>query len=122
VVRLTGLVIAAIVLLATATTSPTSAGGVSITPAAGAQGDVFTIAGEGLQAGLALDINFISPEQNVFSTAIIGKVVIVDPQGNFLFEVVPARDFAGSSFGTWTVQVCVTQTDDCVQTTFEITS
>ena len=96
------------------------AGGVSITPSAGSQADTFTVAGEGLPAGLALDVNFISPEGTVFSTAALNKVVVVDPDGDFEFSVDPATDFAGSGFGTWTVQVCTTGTDDCVQTTFEI--
>ena len=96
------------------------AAGVSITPAAGSQTDTFTVAGEGLPAGLALDVNFISPEGTVFSTAAINKVVVVDPDGDFELSVDPATDFPGTGFGSWTVQVCTSGTNDCVQTTFDI--
>ena len=97
-----------------------SAASVTISPAAGNQADTYTIEGEGLQPGLALDINFVSPSGEVFSTAALNKVVVVDGDGDFEFEVVPADDFQGQPAGTWTVQVCVTGTDDCVQTTFRI--
>ena len=98
------------------------AANVSITPAGGGQSDTFTVAGDGLQPGLALDINFKSPEGNVFSTALLNQVVVVDPDGTFTFEFVPVEEFTGSSLGTWLVQVCVTQTNDCVQSTFQIAS
>ncbi len=97
-----------------------SAASITIEPAAGTQADTYTIAGEGLQPGLALDINFVSPSEEVFSTAALNKVVVVDSDGDFEFEVVPADEFKGQPAGTWTVQVCVTGTDDCVQTTFRI--
>ena len=97
-----------------------SAASITIDPAAGDHTDVYTIAGEGLQPGLALDINFVSPSEEVFSTAVLNKVVVVDADGDFSFEIVPAEEFKGQPAGTWTVQVCVTGTDDCVQTTFKI--
>lgn len=100
--------------------APADAAGVSITPASGNQSETFTIAGEGLTPGMALDINFKSPSGEVFSTAALNKVVIVDPDGDFAFEVVPASEFAGQPAGNWLVQVCVTGTDQCVQTDFNI--
>jgi hypothetical protein len=99
-----------------------SAANVSINPAGGSQTDTFTVAGDGLQPGLALDINFKSPEGNLFSTSALNQVVIVDPDGTFRFEFVPVDEFKGSSLGTWLVQVCITQTDDCVQGTFQVAS
>ena len=95
---------------------------VSITPGAGPQTETFVVSGEGLQPGLALDVNFISPEGNVFSTAALNKVVVVDADGDFELGVTPAVDFAGSSAGTWTVQVCVSGTNDCIQGTFDISA
>lgn len=100
----------------TASAEPT----VSITPAAGSPLDTFTVGGVGLPAGLALDINFVAPEGTVYSTAAMNKVVVVDPSGNFEFSVDPKVDFADSNTGTWTVQVCASGTDNCVQTTFNI--
>jgi hypothetical protein len=50
--------------------------GVTIAPARGAQSDTFTVAGNGLSAGLALDINFSSPGGIVFSTATQNQVVV----------------------------------------------
>lgn len=100
--------------------APVSAQGVSITPAVGDETDTFTVAGEGLPPGLALDVNFVSPSGQVFSTAALNKVVVVDGDGEFGMDVTPATDFAGQPSGTWTVQVCVTGTNDCVQTTFQI--
>jgi hypothetical protein len=100
--------------------APASAASVSITPPNGDQNDTFTVSGEGLQPGLALDINFKSPGGTVFSTAAMNKVVIVDGDGDFSLDILPARDFAGESEGSWMVQVCVTGTDDCVQTDFQI--
>ena len=97
-----------------------SAASITIEPAAGNQSDAFTIAGEGLQPGLALGINFVSPSEEVFSTAALNKVVVVDSDGDFAFDIVPAEEFQGQPAGTWTVQVCVAGTDDCVQTTFRI--
>ena len=97
-----------------------SAASITIEPASGDQTDTYTIAGEGLQPGLALDINFVSPSNEVFSTAALNKVVVVDADGDFEFEIVPADEFQGQPAGTWTVQVCVAGTDDCVQTTFRI--
>ena len=97
-----------------------SAASITIDPAAGDQTDVYTIAGEGLQPGLALDINFVSPSGEVFSTAALNNVVVVDADGDFEFEVTPSEEFQGQPAGTWTVQVCVSGTDDCVQTTFKI--
>ena len=93
---------------------------VSISPAAGAQADTFTVAGNGLDAGLALDINFSSPSGTVFSTANLNQVVVVDGDGNFSFGFVPTSEFQGESLGTWTAQVCVSGTNGCVQTTFDI--
>jgi hypothetical protein len=51
----------------------------------------------------------------------VGKVIVVGPAGSFGFAFVPADEFQGESFGTWLAQVCISGTDDCVQTTFEIT-
>jgi hypothetical protein len=99
---------------------PAAAASITISPASGDQDDTFTVEGEGLQPGLALDVNFVSPSGEVFSTAALNKVVVVDPEGDFAFEVTPSTDFAGQPAGTWTAQVCVTGTDDCVQTTFTI--
>ena len=93
---------------------------VGILPAAGGQTDTFTVAGAGLQPGLALDINFTSPEGNVFSTAALNQVVVIDADGNFSFEFVPATEFVGASLGTWMAQVCVSGTDTCVQGGFDI--
>jgi hypothetical protein len=93
---------------------------VSINPGSGSQTETFTVEGSGLQPGLALDVNFISPEGTVYSTAALNKVVVVDADGDFELGVTPATDFAGSSAGTWTVQVCVTGTNDCIQGTFDI--
>src|SRR3954470_20544048 len=115
---LAALVLSAALLLPTV--APASAAGVSISPPSRDQGDTFTVSGDGLAPGLALDINFKSPGGNVFSTAAMNKVVIVDGDGEFSLDVLPACDFAGESEGTWLVQVCVTGTDDCVQTDFEI--
>ena len=92
----------------------------TISPAAGSQADTFTIEGTGLEPGLALDVNFVSPEGAVYSTAALNRVVVVDSNGDFEFSVNPADDFAGSSFGSWTVQLCAAGTDNCVQTEFEI--
>jgi hypothetical protein len=102
--------------------SPTSAGGVTIAPASGSQSDTYTIQGSGLTAGLALDINFVSPDGKVFSTVALNQVVVVDPDGTFTFQFVPTDEFTGASFGTWTSQVCTSGTNDCVQTTFGIGS
>ncbi len=93
---------------------------VGITPANGGQSDTFTIAGTGLPAGLALDINFTSPDGTVFSTAALNQVVVVDGDGNFSFDFVPANEFQGERLGAWTAQVCVSGTDNCVQGTFGI--
>src|SRR4051812_29777565 len=100
--------------------APASAASVSITPPAGHQSETFTVSGEGLQPGLALDVNFKSPGGTVFSTAAMNKVVVVDGDGDFSFDVNPSTDFSGESEGGWLVQVCVTGTDDCVQTDFNI--
>ena len=110
-----------VALTAFSTLVPTAhAFSVIIAPSEGSQTDTFTVEGEGLQPGLALDINFKSPEGNVFSTAAIGQVVVVGPDGTFEFKFVPAREFDGSSLGTWLVQVCVAGTDDCIEGTFDI--
>ncbi|MCC6174123.1 MAG: hypothetical protein IT305_02365 [Chloroflexi bacterium] len=93
---------------------------VTISPTNGGQHDTFTIEGVGIQTGLALDINFVSPTGDVFSTAALNKVVVVDEDGEFAFEVTPSSEFSGQPAGTWTVQVCVSGTDDCIQTTFNI--
>ena len=100
--------------------APASAASVSISPPAGSQNETFTVSGEGLQPGLALDINFKSPGGTVFSTAAMNKVVVVDGGGSFGFDINPVTDFSSESAGTWLVQVCVTGTDDCVQTDFKI--
>jgi hypothetical protein len=115
--------IAALLLTAVAVVpmvAPASAASVSISPPTGHQSETFTVSGEGLQPGLALDVNFKSPGGTVFSTAAMNKVVVVDGDGDFNFDVNPSTDFAGESEGSWLVQVCVTGTDDCVQTTFDI--
>ncbi len=89
-----------------------------IVPESGAQTERFTLVGRGLEPGLALDINFMSPEGNVFTLG--DSVLVVSPDGTFRYEFVPAERFAGSSTGTWTVQGCTSGTDDCAQGTFEI--
>ena len=99
---------------------PVSAQGVSITPAGGNQDQPFVVSGEGLPAGLALDINFKSPNGDVFSTAAMNKVVVVDPNGAFSFEETPSTDFNGQPTGSWLVRVCVAGMDQCVQTNFNI--
>lgn len=93
---------------------------IMITPVEGHQDDTFTLTGSGLQPGLALDINFVSPDGQTFSTVFKDKVVVVGPDGKFTFEVLPRRDFSGASEGTWTVQVCVSGTDDCAEGEFDI--
>lgn len=93
---------------------------ISITPDMGHQDDTFTLTGSGLQPGLALDINFISPDGQVFSTVFKDKVVVVGADGRFSFAVLPSRDFAGAQAGVWTVQVCAAGTDDCAQGDFSI--
>jgi len=100
--------------------APANAQSISISPPGGAQDQPFTISGEGLPAGLALDVNFQSPSGEVFSTAAMDKVVVVDPSGAFTFEVTPSTEFEGQPAGSWLVQVCVTGTDQCVQTDFNI--
>jgi len=115
-----------VVLLAASfacTISATAAGAaaVTISPAVGSQRQAFTISGDGLQPGVALDINFKSPAGEAFSTAAVNKVIVVGSAGSFGFAFVPADEFQGESFGTWLAQVCISGTDDCVQTTFEIT-
>lgn len=99
---------------------PAQAADVVITPASGSQSDTYVIAGSGLPAGLALDINFKSPDGTVFSTAALNQVVVVDPDGSFTFPFVPLNEFTGESLGTWSAQICTSGTDDCAQTTFEI--
>ena len=91
-----------------------------ITPDEGHQDDTFTLTGSGLQPGLALDINFLSPDGQTFSTVFKDKVVVVGPDGKFSFTIIPRRDFSGASEGTWTVQVCVSGTDDCAEGEFDI--
>lgn len=100
--------------------TPTSAAGITIYPAAGSQADTYTIQGTELPPGLAIDIHFMSPGGNVFSTAALNQVVVVDGDGNFAFQFVPTDEFQGESLGTWGTQVCTSGTDDCVQTTFDI--
>ena len=99
---------------------PASAADVSIVPSSGSQSDTYAIQGSGLPAGLALDINFISPDGTVFSTAALNQVAVVDPDGSFTFQFVPINEFTGESLGNWTAQVCTSGTDNCVQTTFGI--
>jgi hypothetical protein len=89
-----------------------------IVPEAGLQTDTFTVVGRGMQPGIALDINFVSPEGNVYTLG--SNVVVVGPDGTFRYDFVPAERFAGSSTGTWIVHGCVAGTDDCDQGTFEI--
>jgi hypothetical protein len=112
--------LAAAALLLTVAVPAMADPGVSITPAADAQADTFTVGGTGLPAGLALDINFASPAGTVFSTSTLNQVVVVDADGNFNFGFVPTSEFQGESLGTWTAQVCVSGTDGCVQGTFDI--
>ena len=89
-----------------------------IVPESGSQTERFTLVGRGLEPGLALDVNFMSPEGNVYTLG--DSVLVVSPDGTFRYEFVPAEQFAGSSTGTWTVQGCTSGTDDCAQGTFEI--
>ena len=65
---------------------PVSAAGITIDPSAGLQSDTYTIQGIELPPGLALDIHFKSPDGNVYSTAELNQVVIVDPDGHFNFQ------------------------------------
>jgi len=99
---------------------PANAGSLTIAPASGSQSDTYTIQGTDLPAGLALDIHFMSPDGNVYSTAALNQVVVVADDGSFTFQFVPTNEFAGESLGTWTSQICTAGTDDCVQTTFDI--
>ncbi|MFN8521810.1 MAG: hypothetical protein U0821_01735 [Chloroflexota bacterium] len=117
--------IATLALIAAAITSdatPTSAyqydGGVE--PNNGSQDTVFTVWGTGMTAGLALDLNFLSPDGTVFSSAATNSVIIVGPDGSFEFKFRPVDVFAGSSKGLWHVQACRTGTDDCDDDSFEI--
>lgn len=91
---------------------------INIVPGSGSQDQVFTLAGTGLPPGLALDINFVSPEGTVYTLG--DKVVIVDEDGDFEFDIVPAIDFKGSSAGIWKAQVCASGTDNCANGVFEI--
>lgn len=100
--------------------APAGAASITISPPVGDQAETFVVAGEGLEPGMALDINFESPNGTVFSTAALNKVIVVDPDGEFALEIVPAAEFLGEPGGTWLVQVCVAGTDQCVQTDFEI--
>ena len=100
--------------------APAGAQSVSISPSSGNQDQPFVVAGEGLPAGLALDINFQSPNGDVFSTAAMNKVVVVDPSGAFTFEMTPSNEFHGQPTGSWLVQVCIAGMDQCVQTDFSI--
>lgn len=100
--------------------TPVGAQSVTISPPAGSQDQPFVVAGEGLPGGLALDVNFVSPSGEVFSTAALNKVVVVEPSGAFSFEVLPSSDFAGQPAGNWLVQVCVAGMDQCVQTDVNI--
>jgi hypothetical protein len=119
--RLVAAPVAVALLLLSAVATPALADpSVGILPAAGAQADTFTVAGTGIQPGMALDINFTSPEGTVFTTAALNQVVVVDGDGNFSFPFVPTTEFVGASFGTWTAQVCVSGTDTCVQGGFDI--
>ena len=109
--------VAAVVLVGAA---PANAGSLTIAPASGSQSDTYTIQGADLPAGLALDIDFMSPDGNVYPTAALNQVVVVADDGSFTFQFVPTNEFAGESLGTWTSQICTAGTDDCVQTTFDI--
>jgi hypothetical protein len=101
--------------------APANAALVTITPVDGGENDVFIVAGEGLEPGLALDVNFKAPSGQIFSTAALDKVVVVADDGTFSLDILPSRDFAGETAGTWQVQVCVNGTNDCVQRDFDIT-
>jgi hypothetical protein len=109
--------VAAVVLVGAV---PAQAGSLTIAPASGSQSDTYTIQGTDLPAGLALDIHFMSPDGNAYSTAALNQVVVVADDGSFTFQFVPTNEFAGESLGTWTSQICTAGTDDCVQTTFDI--
>ena len=100
--------------------APAVAASITIAPAAGSQSDTYTIEGVGLPPGLALDIHFQSPDGNVYSTAALDQVIVVDPDGNFVFQFVPTDEFTGESLGDWGTQVCTAGTDDCAGTTFSI--
>lgn len=104
--------------LSTVVTGVNAQSSVMITPAAGSDQDTFTVEGEGLVPGLALEIGFASPEGNVYTLQ--GRVIVVDGDGDFEFNVVPAESFTGSSKGTWVVIVCVAGTQDCISGPFEI--
>jgi len=99
---------------------PAGAASITIAPAAGSQSDTYTIQGSELPPGLALDIHFQSPDGNVYSTAALNQVVVVDGDGNFSFQFVPTDEFAGEKLGDWGTQVCTSGTDDCVGATFNI--
>jgi hypothetical protein len=91
-----------------------------IRPSSGTQDQIFEVWGTGLTPGLALDINFMSPDGTIFSTAAVGKVVVVDPDGTVSFLIRPTEVFQGESKGIWEVQSCVSGTDDCDEDQFEI--
>ncbi len=110
----------ALLLLSVVATPALADPSVGIVPAAGSQIETFTVSGSGLTPGMALDINFSSPEGTVFTTAALNQVVVVDGDGNFAFPFVPTMEFTGASLGTWTAQVCVSGTDGCVQGGFDI--
>jgi hypothetical protein len=96
------------------------AAGVAVTPAAGSADDTFTIAGEGLSPGMALDIVYQSPGGAVLPATPIGMVVVVNDDGEFTFDITPATDFTEPAVGKWLVQVCVTGTDECAEATFDV--
>ena len=111
------LLVAVAAMAAVATASAQSE--ITISPTSGSEHDVFSVEGTGLMPGLALDINFKSPEGDIFTLG--DSVWLVDEDGEFEFHFVPAESFVGAGKGIWIVQVCAANTDNCVQGNFQIT-
>lgn len=111
------LVSAAVLILVYA---PARAASIAVSPPAGDQDATFTIAVEGLTPGLTLDIAFRSPNGELISAATPKPVLVADGDGDFSFEITPAKDLARIAAGSWLVQICATGTDECVQADFDI--
>lgn len=106
--------------LAITSANPALAYDGGVNPPSGPADQIFEVWGTGLTPGLALDINFVSPDGTIFSTAAVGMVAIVAPDGTLSFPFRPTEVFSGESKGIWRVQSCVTGTDDCDDDVFEI--
>ena len=115
--RMFGSLLVAVAAMATVATARAQSE-ITISPTSGSEQDVFSVEGIGLTPGLALDINFKSPEGDIFTLG--DSVWLVDEDGEFEFNFVPAESFVGSGKGVWIVQVCAANTDNCVQGNFQI--